>query len=255
MKRSLLVNFILSLIIYFSIDCFLVKFTGVSFLFRFSIGYFFCIVIIFSGYFEQKKIMNILNNECDPQKCLAEYVKFEKYIPTKSYKASYELNRCTIFSHVGNFESSFSILESIDPKILKKPFKYLYSGNLMTACLRASDLAKAKEAWDQLYCMEIPKKFLPVKEFNIIYADLLFFNPSDENRKLFVEKAEKILSENEDKFSMLAKVSMKHYIGIVYFELDEYEKAKDYFSYTIEHGNKLHIVELSRQYLERINAL
>ena len=255
MKKSFVRTFIISLFLVIILNIFMNIFTELNYFVECFISYLLFSVILFIDLKPQRDTVKILSEECDPNKFLTEWVKYENYTSSKQHKITYSLNRCAGLIEQGNYNEALGILEGIDISKLNSVGSFIYYNNLMATLLHLDRFDKAKDAWNNVYTIsKLPKSFQATKEYNTMYADLMRFNPSDENRRLFIANAERIFSENENKGSMHFKVTMKYAIGVAYFELGDIAKSKEYFTYAIENGNKLYTAQLSRQYLERINT-
>ena len=253
MKKSFTRTYIIALICVFTCSMLLSAFSELPRSVCYFIAFLIYTIILLYDVVMQYKIQKILNEECDPNRYLAEWAKYENYKRSKSYKAAHLLNRSSALVNQGKYDEALRLIETIAPAGLNNVWKIIYFNNLMLVFLYTNELAKAKEYWNHLYTAKTPANLVATLEYNLMYADLMHFNPSDENRKLFIEKTEKIFSTNS-KAPMIFKVAMHYAMGIAHFELSDMDKAKECFTYTIENGNKLHTVTLTQQYLERIDA-
>ena len=255
MKKSFAKTLIIALICLFVCNILLSRFSGLSRSSCYFISILLYTTILFYNIVLQYKIQKILNEECDPYKYLVELKKFENYKRSKMHENYYALNYSAGLINQGKHGDAHEILKDINPSTLINRHKSAYYNNLMIIFLHSKQLDKAKELWNQLYIANASKKARDTVEYNLLVFDLMYFNPSDENRRLFIEKTKQMLSLNAKKLPMITKVAMQYSMGVAHFELGKIEQAKECFTYAIKNGNKLYIVELARQYLERINAL
>ena len=256
MKKSFLKTYIIGFIGILTCYMLLNNVSGLSTKACYAITVILYLAVVLPNIVHQYKIPKILNDDCDPHKYLEELKKIENYKNSTVYKNYYALNYSAGLIYKGEHSEALHRMKDVDVStLLLSKQKSIYYSNLLSIFFSDNISDREKEQCNKLYSTKTSTEFFASNEYNLMLDELMSSDTSDEALNLLIEKASTIFSTNKNKLPMINKVLLKHTMGIIYFELGDMENAKKNFNYTIKNGNKLYIVELSRQYLERINAL
>ncbi len=153
----------------------------------------------------------------------------------------------------GKFEQAFAVLNAIDAKRPQRRFSYLYYSAKYHIYMEDRNAAETELI---LLKMEAEK----YKRFKKKYNDMMETYTDLQNKLMFIKNeygncAEYFRKIYESSFKTpYEKVFSAYYLGVVSMDKNEAERAKEYFTYTVEKGNKLFIVWKAKDYLDQLNA-
>lgn len=214
----------------------------------FAVLYIFAFVL---GHAFSVKLSKILIDECDPEKYLVEYDRFYKITANSinSHPTHY-VNRYSAFTSLGKYDEARQIIESVPaPNIVKNQiYDALYYVNSANLHIFSGNFEEARQKLDCVRNMKIPKKHQSVFMNSVDGNEAEMLRKQGrlrESRKLFNE----LLQRETHKKSILNCVFA---LGLIDIEEQKYDEAKMAFKKVMEEGNKLYIVTLAKQELEKI---
>jgi tetratricopeptide (TPR) repeat protein len=197
------------------------------------------------------KVLKILVDECDPEKYLAEYDCFYKVkAETMNKSPVHYINRYAALTALGRYDEARQIIWSAPtPEIVNKPYYYfLYYINSAHLDINDGNIIMAQQKLDYVKTLKISPKYQSIVE-NAIDGNIAEILRKQgyltESRMLLIE----ILQREISKINMLNCIFD---LGLIDVYEQRYNEAIAAFSRVINEGNKLYLVTLARQELEKI---
>lgn len=212
------------------------------------------IIIVMTGYIvfayvRSKKIINLLEEDCDPHAFLVATEKQRKYqMNSPKYNALFSINKAAGLAVSGEFENAKEVLLIIDKKYLstKNETLLVYTLNLISCLYELGEISDAEELFETQIPILAPLRRRTILAIKILIAErFLFLNRYEESK----EKFEHLLSE---KISKRARLSILHRLMKIDEQIGDKVSAKKKYEEISATGNKLWIAEDARRILERM---
>lgn len=203
-----------------------------------------------------KKINSILFTDCDPQLymsvCIDIIDVMTKVKRTVNFD-HYRLNLSAGLIAAGRYDEAYESLinfSSFMNSRIGKLSSIVYYNNLCSVCLK---LGKTDEAKYYLDCLAgcaaalNPRdhqkyiKYVDLAQYGVNMAKGIFNNAESFYNRIFSKAA-----------SNYERAGAEFALGKVHLHFGDTSRAKEAFEYVIGHGNKLHIVEEAKEYLNQI---
>lgn len=207
-----------------------------------------------------RKISSQFYDDLDPIAFLKQIEEIERFNSFGGMKYNFLLYKSGALCEAGRYDEAIDTLESIKAsKIFFKnnSVRYACYNNLFVCYMVKKDYDRAKECIDGLNdCIATIKNGEFYKSDIVIKENLYnFYTTSDEEEKylclqFYNARKESIMEQRNDKYS---RIVMSFRLGQMYYELNMFEEALDEFDYVSSYGNKLGVVNLSENYIEKIN--
>lgn len=189
---------------------------------------------------------NLLEEKCDPHKCLRGLEKQEKMIRNKpKAQALIGINKAAVHLAMGEYHEAKSILDQIDTYYLKDRDSTLlvYTINYISCCMELGELDKANELFDTQLPVLTPYNKKLKKSIGILLGQRLFLQGKyDES----YEQLKKLIDED---------ISRRQFLAILFLlgKIDEIrgnsDLAKKRYEKIVKLGNRLHLVQLAKERL------
>ncbi len=206
---------------------------------------------------EFKKILNILYEECNPQKYLEHLspllTRGEK---NSSVKRTIQSNYAVGLSASGDNEAAIQMMEDLLTRPMKKRFLIVkaifYRNASMYYCQNSYNLMKAKEM------LQKGKEILLQNQDNRLYENYKIHFYDAENIILFYEGDYQTTLKHFANALVLAKskyskVNTNFMLARIYEKLGDITQQKERLNFVAEEGNSLQIAIEARELLKRIN--
>lgn len=204
---------------------------------------------------KMQRITNILNNECDPERFLAEIDKLQKIKNKEVYTTYMTLNKVCALENMDRAQEAKGILSSITSFATSRLGRLNQAMHLyLTAWVQIDleDITGAENAIMQLKTFTGSKK-LPQKAGETVRMEYEKLAAALEILKGSFEGAEgNCKSLFERATTELSRLDAKYYLGKTYLYYGKTNKAREAFQYVIDHGNKLHMVTKAKKELEKL---
>lgn len=194
-----------------------------------------------------------LRQQCDPYPMMEETQRQLARKFDDPHRQFLEINYAVTLRETGQFHLAAEILESIniDKFAGTTPFlKYIYYHNLCDICYLLDRREEARiwhRKFRQIYNDIPPSKGKQELAFtnDLMECELLYYesNPEEALRKVAWIKLPNLRMVLDG-----ALLAAKCHIA-----LEEPEKAREKLQYVVDHGNKLHIVQVAQEILESLN--
>jgi tetratricopeptide (TPR) repeat protein len=212
------------------------------------------IAIIVSTMIINKKVQNLLDIECNPEK----YVELSSVRLKNANKLGKQLLLMNISAGLiegGKLDEAKNVLDQIGE------FPNTNNGNVCRFCLynnlfdihiKYKNYELAQELLDKMnVTIKALKNSYMVDKLRNIYIQTIFIlsiaqGKCENAEPIFIQKFNSAKNNRE-------KVATKYVLGRIYILSAELDKAKDAFNYVINNGNKLHIVELAKHNLNELS--
>lgn len=211
-------------------------------------GYWALFTLIDVGYF-RKKITNFLIEECNPDAYLSEYDKYYGLSSDSKLTPYHALNKSAGFLSQGNLNRTVDSLNHIEPSNLKGQLGFLIPYYINSCCVALEQnnlkIAECYLGLAEELAAKLKGKTLRVLNESIraCRAEILRINGElSESKKIFTELL-------QSKPVKLNRLSCLYNLGLIEFELNNRDIAKQYFDEVIRDGNKLYTVSLAKQKL------
>lgn len=206
----------------------------------------YCIVVIIINSLYNK----VLNSDCDPERYLEMMDRLEKRRgKDPKIMALIAINRAAAHISLGNFQRAKEYLLGIDPSYLsKKNGSYLvYTINLVLCHYELGEMDEAELLYETNLVKLSPLGKKLQKSVEILIGERYYFLGKYD---LSYEQLNKVRNYDLDKRQYLGVIFRLAQIDII---KGENNKAVKRLNKIVKHGNKLHIVSLSKEMLENIN--
>lgn len=208
--------------------------------------------------YQTEKINKIYTDDCDPQTftavcrdMLSKFSGMKRRINLSFVK----INICAGLLGLGEYQEALQIMSGITLNTETKTGKIIatvYHNNICSVYIELGDLEKAMH-----HISEMQKALAGLKENNrikkifdvrcrVLQARIKMAEGNYDNAEsVFTWAFDRMASEN-------GRVGIKYTLGEVYLHNGDKERAREAFEYVVAHGNKLHIVEEAKKYLQQI---
>ncbi|TYQ15146.1 UNVERIFIED_CONTAM: hypothetical protein Cloal_1557 [Acetivibrio alkalicellulosi] len=257
-----------------AISCVILLITQVIFNTNFLITFLFLVtlnllVLYKLNLFAFGKLVNIISNECDPEKFIS---LSKKMMNTKLYG---EIIKKKIQAHFvwalmwnGSYEEALQNLNTIQKSISKKTettkqkkvlnTKQISIYQLLIGIYTANkDFKNVRKVYEELKEYITNSKVSKMKKDdykNILTSDYLYINFLEGNfensEEIFKLMEIRYLQEYKNSYCKLLRISAKFHLGNIYLRFNKNNEAKEAFEYVVSMGNKLNIVNEARSYLD-----
>ncbi len=202
-----------------------------------------------------KRINDILDEECDPEKYLAAardlWGKSEG-----SGRISYQLYLVNGLIFNGQYQEAKDILETVT-KFPDSPYgKQLKAGYLygLFNIAMLQEEAEKVEAYFKEYVRSLDEIKYENERNRQAYERSVLMGRTALNVKegIYDDAEETYLRCFKEADKKLTRIESRYGLGKIYLHFKRYDEAKDAFNYVIENGNKLHAVTLAKEQLAKI---
>ena len=200
----------------------------------------------------EMKMINALNNECDPYKFKKLVLRKQKRCSSKrkqKFAVNFAVNLSLAEFCTGNAKKAIEILENIDVKVYptKRHILALYYNNLFAYYLHSEDREKAKEIFDiHKYDMLYARS---EKTVHSICETFATYEINFGNKEIGIATMNKLL---ERAINTPSKLDILLSLAKIDVENNELQAAKDKLNAVINEGNKLHFVDIAKELLAKI---
>jgi len=206
------------------------------------------------------KIVNILINDCDPEKFIINWLPLIKKTTHSKIANNVNtflfLNLSTGFLEAGKDEEMLNAIEGVNDfpnNRCGNSYRLFYYNNLFCYYMKIQDLKKAENwLWYMRDIMDHSKLTSQVRQqYDAIYVQKkCIFDMEQKN----YDGAEQIMNSMfSNAKNELQRVSAKFMLGKIYLHDSQIEKAKGAFEYVVAHGNKLAKVDIAQGYLKSLS--
>ncbi len=201
-----------------------------------------------------RKIIDILENECDPEKYTAILQRMAA-IPNKDIFKNYiTLKTCTGLVHMGRYDEAEKMLASLEnapAQSMGAANRYEYIRNRSAILLRQGEYGKVEEEISQLADLHDVSRDARYKR-NASYQIELYNAVMLANQGKYRDAEEALKELYDTAANELQRVTAQYRLGEAYLKAGKKEKAREAFQYAAEHGNKLHMAEEAKVKLAEI---
>ncbi|GAA0720027.1 hypothetical protein GCM10008905_08790 [Clostridium malenominatum] len=204
-----------------------------------------CYIII--GYMRNKKRMDLLEEECDPERFLEAIEKQRDIVGKKiKYNTYLNIDKAAGLIVMGEFQKAKELLLSIDKTYLsaKNGTLLIYTLNLLSCLYELGEVSYAEEIFENEVPLLSPVNQRMTLAMKLLVAErFLFLNRYEESR----EKFQELLN---DKLSKRVRISVLYNLAIIDEETGDMDSAQKRYREVVDKGNKLWIVTEAKKRLK-----
>lgn len=207
-------------------------------------------VIIKTSQKSLKEIMNLLYDECDPERYLAEYQNYYKLTAKSKLNLKnhfHAINLSLGYILLGRSDDAERLLENTKPNKLNR-FAYMINWSAIKIMQDKPD--------DAENYLTLAQNILLPKRYDLLQARLaLEFNQALVHylRKEY-DISTRMITELKPEFTVkLTQLSAMYNLGLIAKETGDIQLARDYFSQVAEQGNTLFIAVKAKAFLDELN--
>jgi tetratricopeptide (TPR) repeat protein len=224
------------------------------------IGFF---VLIFGYYgwwlIKNLRLSNILNEQCDPEKYIAEYEKLKKLQKSVTFQNHCNVNIAVGFISLGHFEEALSILtDDVNPKKSKNNvFQATYHLDVFYCHLCLDNLTEAANIYENNIKALRGRVIIPQLTYSYEDSVALYhymLNKSPETARVYLAQIEYLYNAYSKKIGKRGKLENIYNRAVMLLELGEKEAAVKKLKTVAENANKLWIAEMSRKKLMEMES-
>ena len=202
---------------------------------------------------KHNKIIQILQNECDPIKYLNTYYPLTQKKVSKNLKTFLLLNLSAGYISVGDYAQAKNVLSSIDLKKSKPMNNIMFHLHLTSLNINEGNIAQAGKALDYVSNListtKIPQTQIDLlnKTRNLYAARIRIENG------YFADVEQILLGLVASADCMYQKVSVKYTLANLYIKQNRTDEAIKEMRFVAENGNTLAIAQKARAFLQTVN--
>lgn len=206
-------------------------------------------ILIKTSQYYLKKVFELLNEACDPQRFLEEYQNFYKLTAKSKLnlkKHYHAINVSLGYLLLGQLNEAEQLLENTTPDKLNR-FSYMINWSAIKIMQEKPDDAEKSLMLAQT--ISLPTQYDPLQArlaltFNQALVHYL--------RKEY-EISARMITELQPEFTTkLAQLSAVYNLGLIAKETGDIQLARDYFSQVAEQGNTLFVAVKAREFLNQL---
>lgn len=200
------------------------------------------------------KIFKILTEECDPERFISEHDKIIASSEQANLNVFHLSARFNAFSAMGSHDQAKSMLDLINCESELNYVKALYYINLACFYLNTDNFEEAKKCYSYLTALELDEIWTLITEpiIKAVVAGIKFQEGNlKESREIFngLLRTQQIMSSKAFYLNCIFDLAL---IDIAEQKADD---ARIGLEKVIQEGNKLHIVTLAKQELEKLDSV
>ena len=202
---------------------------------------------------KHNKIIQILQDECDPVKYLNVYYPLTQKRVGKKLKSLLLLNLASGYISVGDYAQAKNVLASIDLKNSKPMNNIMFHLHLTSLNINEGNIAQAGKALDYVSNLISTTK-IPQTQIDLLNKTRNLYTARIRIENGYFEDVEQILLglvASAD--CMYQKISVKYTLANFYIKQNRLNEAIREMTFVAENGNTLFIAQKAREFLQTVN--